>query len=59
MSIVRNSWSFIAASSTKRSYTRDEAIAIAEQNDCYEELIFYMREGGYTPTEALAECGLL
>ena len=59
MSITRTSWSFIAASSTKRDYTRDEAIAIAEQNDCYEELTFYMREGGYTPTEALSVCGLL
>ena len=57
MSITRNSWSFVAVSNTK-SYTREEAIEIAEQNDCYDELMFYLKSG-YTPISALIECGLL
>lgn len=57
MSIVRNSWSFIAVSSN-RSLTRKEALITAEKYGLREE-ISYLLDNGYTPNEALAEWDIL
>lgn len=58
MSIVRNSWSFVAASNEKRNYTKDEALAMADKNDLTDE-VEYLLNQGFSPTEALSVCGLL
>jgi len=57
MDTVRNSWSFVAASNTK-SYTREEAIALAEKYGLVYE-VTYLMDNGYSPNEALAEWDLL
>lgn len=57
MSITRNSWSFVAASSNK-SYTREEAILEASKYGLQEEVI-YLMDNGDSPNEALAEWDLL
>ena len=57
MSIVRNSWSFVAASSN-RSLTRKEALITAEKYGLRDE-VSYLISNGYTPNEALAEQGIL
>ena len=57
MSITRNSWSFVAASSNK-SYTREEAILEASKYGLEEE-VTYLMDNGYSPNEALGEWDLL
>ena len=57
MSITRNSWSFVAASSNK-SYTREEAILEASKWGLQDE-VTYLMDNGYSPNEALAEWDIL
>ena len=57
MSITRNSWSFVAASSNK-SYTREEAILEASKWGLQDE-VTYLMDNGDSPNEALAEWDLL
>lgn len=57
MTCIKNSWSFIAVSST-RSYTRSEAILLADKYNLTSEVI-YLMDNGYSPNEALAEWDLL
>ena len=57
MSITRNSWSFVAASSNK-SYTREEAILEASKWGLQDE-VEYLMNNGYSPNEALAEWDVL
>ena len=57
MTCIKNSWSFIATSSTK-SYTRREAVQLAEKYNLTSE-VTYLMDNGYSPNEALAEWDLL
>ena len=57
MSITRNSWSFVAASSNK-SYTREEAILEASKWGLQDE-VTYLMDNGDSPNEALAEWDIL
>lgn len=53
MTVIKNSWSFIAFSEVK-SYTREEAIVRASEYGLQEEVTYLMNHG-YSPNEALAE----
>lgn len=53
MTVIKNSWSFVAVSQVK-SYSKEEAIAKATEYGLQEE-ITYLMEHGYSPNEALAE----
>lgn len=57
MSLVENSWSFVAVSTVK-SYTREEAIFEASKYGLEEE-VTYLMDNGYSPNEALAEWDIL
>lgn len=57
MSLVENSWSFVAVSTIK-SYTREEAILEASKWGLEDE-VTYLMDNGYSPNEALAEWDIL
>lgn len=58
MSLVENSWSFVAYSAVK-SYTREEAILEASKWGLEDEVTYLIDKGGYSPNEALAEWDIL
>ena len=57
MTVIKNSWSFVAFSQVK-SYNKEEAIAKAAEYGLQEE-ITYLMEHGYSPNEALAEWDII
>ena len=54
---MANHWSFVAVAE-KKSYTREEALHIAEKYGLSEEINYLMLHG-YSPNAALAEWDLL